>query len=97
MNNTVIENKLEGDKGVFALIVDGVKLGEMLYKIYPNERLDIKHTEIDPKQRGKGLAIQIVSAAVMLARDMKIKISSSCPYANAVLQRTEEYSDIYLS
>lgn len=96
MNNTVVTNQIDEDKGVFTLLLEEEKIGKMLYKIYEGERLDIKHTEINPKHRGKGLATHIVNAAVTLVRKLEIKISSSCPYASALLKRTEAYSDVYI-
>lgn len=96
MNQITINHELNDDKGVFILSLDNKKVGEMFYKQYDNERIEIKHTEIDNTQRGKDLAAQLVSAAVTLVRQKDLKISSSCSYALAVLRRSENYHDVFV-
>jgi len=96
-NDIVVTNQIHEDKGVFTLLVEEEKAGETLYKVYGDERIDIKHTEVDPKYRGKGLGSHLVEAAVVLARKSEMKLSSSCPYASALLKRTEAYSDVYVN
>jgi predicted GNAT family acetyltransferase len=71
-----------------------VQAGEMTYVRPTPERMIIDHTRVFDGFEGRGIARQLVLAAVDFARANSRKITPVCSYALAVLTRTEEYKDI---
>jgi len=71
-----------------------VQVGEMTYSRPTPERMIIDHTRVFEGFEGKGIARQMVLAAVDFARANNRKIIPVCSYAQAVLTRTDEYKDI---
>lgn len=71
-----------------------VQVGEMTYQRPIPERMIIDHTRVYDGFEGRGIARQMVLAAVNFARANNRKIIPVCSYARAVLTRTEEYKDI---
>lgn len=71
-----------------------MQVGEMTYQRPTPERMIIDHTRVYDGFEGRGIARQMVLAAVNFARANNRKIIPVCSYARAVLTRTEEYKDI---
>lgn len=71
-----------------------VQVGEMTYQRPIPERIIIDHTRVYDGFEGRGIARQMVLAAVNFARANNREIIPVCSYARAVLTRTEEYKDI---
>ena len=73
---------------------DPMQVGEMTYQRPTQLRMIINHTRVFDGFEGKGIARQMVLAAVDFARANNRKISPVCSYAHAFLTRTDEYKDI---
>lgn len=73
---------------------DGAILAEMTYVMHPGNKMVIEHTEVSDELRGKKVGNQLVSTAVEYARTRDIKIHALCTYANSVLKKTNEFSDV---
>ena len=71
-----------------------VQVGEMTYQRPTPERILIDHTRVFDGFEGKGIARQMVLAAVDFARTNNRQIIPVCSYARALLTRTDEYKDI---
>ena len=71
-----------------------VQVGEMTYQRPTPERILIDHTRVFDGFEGKGIARQMVLAAVDFARSNNRRIIPVCSYAQAFLTRTDEYKDI---
>jgi len=71
-----------------------VQVGEMTYVRPTSERMIIDHTRVFEGFEGKGIARQMVLAAVDFARANNRRIIPVCSYAQKVLTRTDEYQDI---
>ena len=71
-----------------------VQVGEMTYQRPTPERMIIEHTRVFDGFEGKGIARQMVLAAVDFARAHNLRIIPVCSYAQAFLTRTDEYKDI---
>ena len=71
-----------------------VHVGEMTYVRPTPERMIIDHTRVFEGFEGRGIARQMVVAAVDFARANNRRIIPVCSYAQKVLTRTDEYKDI---
>ena len=89
-----IEHEEKGKKGVFYIEENGERLAELLYfKSAPGE-ITIYHTEVKEKFRGEGIGQDLVAAAVKYARENKLKINVTCPYAKKVIDRVPEFQNV---
>ncbi|MBQ3673802.1 MAG: N-acetyltransferase [Paludibacteraceae bacterium] len=71
-----------------------VQVGEMTHQRPTSQRVIIDHTRVFDGFEGRGIARQMVLAAVDFARANNRKIIPVCSYAQALLTRTDEYQDI---
>ena len=71
-----------------------VQVGEMTYQRPTPQRMIIDHTRVFEGFEGRGIARQMVLAAVDFARADNRQIIPVCSYAQASLTRTDEYKDI---
>lgn len=92
-----IEQMEHGSKGVFLIKENNQRLAEMTYSKAGDHLIIIDHTEVSDALRGKGAGKQLVTAAVNYAREKKIKILPLCPFAKAVFDKTQEFSDVLSS
>jgi len=81
-------------KGIFEVIEEGEKVGEMTYSKAGTDRIIIDHTEVDPSQNGKGLGKKLVDTGVAFAREKGLKIIPLCPFAKRVLTGSDKYADV---
>lgn len=63
--------------------------GEVAYRMQ-GEVMTIVHTEVDPSLEGKGIAGQLVQAALDHARGEGLKVNPVCSYADAYMQQHPE-------
>ena len=98
-----IQHQETGKNGVFeawlqsteeGACTEPVQVGEMTYVRPAPERMIIDHTRVFEGFEGKGIARQMVLAAVDFARANSRRIIPVCSYAQALLTRTDEYKDI---
>ena len=80
--------------GLFEAWIDGTQIGEMTYQRPTPEQMIIDHTRVFDGFEGRGIARQIVLAAVDFARIHSRKIVPVCSYARALLTRTDDYKDV---
>lgn len=52
------------------------------------------HTEVDPAQRGHGLAGKLVGWALRDTRESGLKADPVCPYVATFIRRHPEYTDL---
>lgn len=91
-----IKHKSVENKGKFYIQIDGRQLGRMSYEWTGPREITIMHTEVDPELEGQGAGKQLVKAAVEFAREEGLKIKAECPFARSVLEKMEEYGDVYV-
>ena len=80
--------------GLFEAWLDNTQVGEMTYQCPTPQRMVIDHTRVFEGYEGRGIARQMVLAAVDFARSNNRQIIPVCSYAQAFLTRTDEYIDI---
>lgn len=92
-----IQHQQHGNRGAFFIDEDGEWVAEMTYVRSGESAFIIDHTEVHDKFRGEGIGKDLVAEAVKFARANGLKIHATCPYARSVLERAEEYSDVFVS
>ncbi len=56
--------------------------------------MDIQHTIVPPEERGHGVADALVVAAVDHAREHRLRVIPSCPFASAWFERHPEQNNV---
>ena len=62
--------------------------------IIDGDEITFTHTEVPKEAEGKGIAGQLVSAAMAYAREAKLRVIPQCSYVASWLKRHHEYNDI---
>lgn len=73
--------RVAGDRGVLEYHLSG-------------ERMEIRHTFVPAALRGRGIAGQLVRAALDHARAEGLRVVPSCPYAAEWIERHPDYADL---
>lgn len=76
----------------YEIAIDG-KVAVADYEI-DGDRQIFTHTYVPPELRGKGLAEQLVRAALNDARAAKRKVVPACSYVDTFMQRNREFADL---
>lgn len=89
-----IQQKDNGQKGIFYVAIDGKTEAEMTYVWSGDQRIIIDHTGVSEALKGEGVGKRLVHAAVVWAREKQLKILPLCPFARAVFDKTPDYQDV---
>ncbi|MDH3268127.1 MAG: N-acetyltransferase [Ignavibacteria bacterium] len=89
MEEKVIHEK-ENER--FVIYVEGNEV-YVEYTMAGNE-LNLYHTFTDPALRGKGLAAQVVRAALEFTKENNMKVIPTCSYVQAFLAKNENYKEL---
>ena len=89
MEEKVIHEK-ENDR--FVIYSEG---NEVYVEYSPGEKvLNLNHTYTHPELRGKGLAAQVVRAALEYAKENNLKVIPGCSYVQSFLAKNDEYKSL---
>lgn len=89
-----VRHERSDHRGEFVLEQDGERVGELGYTI-TGSQLTIRHTEVNPRLRGRGAARQLLDAAIAFAREQRLMVVPRCSYASAVFARSPaEFADV---
>lgn len=91
-----VQNKQNGNRGVFFIGTEDNHLGEMTYKLKSPGIMVIEHTEVSDELRGQNAGYALVQAGVDYARANSLKILPLCSFAAAVFKKKAEYNDVWL-
>jgi uncharacterized protein len=95
MMDEVQLNLKKNGSGYFYIMEGEEKVAEMNIDVSGNE-LTVYHTEVLPKDEGKGLAKKLLASMVDYARKNNLKVIALCPYVHAqFLRHPDEYNDIW--
>ncbi len=75
---------------------NGNILGEVDYPYISSNVVDVNHTFVDIKLRGKGIANLLLIHAFNYFRENNIKVKVSCSYAIKWLDNHREYVDLMI-
>jgi predicted GNAT family acetyltransferase len=68
---------------------------EVYVEYLPGDKvLNLNHTFTHPELRGKGLAAQVVRAALEYAKENDLKIIPGCSYVQSFLAKHDEYKEL---
>ena len=84
------------DRHRFEIDENGQPAGFVTYRLGEGE-ITFVHTEIDPAFEGKGLAGQLVKAALDDVRGRRLRVIPECPYVHRYIDRHPEYADLAAS
>ena len=101
--NLLLYNKI-GDN-MFQVLEDktvykgenGDIFGVVTYPKISSNTVDVNHTFVDPKMRGKGLASELLSHAFQYFKENNLQAKCSCFYAKKWIKEHSEYQDIIIS
>lgn len=88
-----IQHKLTGSDGLFFIKEENSVIAELIYSMEGEELMLVKHVEVEPELRGKGIGNSLVREAANYAREKGIKIRPLCYFAK-VSMRSDEYKDV---
>ncbi|HUM98112.1 MAG TPA: GNAT family N-acetyltransferase [Chitinophagaceae bacterium] len=86
-----ILNKPNENGGTFVLEKEGRKLAMLQYSLHNPQLMVIEHTEVSDELRGQHIGQKLVAAAVAYAIEKQIKIRPVCPFANAIMNKNQEF------
>lgn len=91
-----IKHVEKGGRGGFIVRgEDGKRVAEMTYTTAGETGFIIDHTEVDDSLRGQKVGDKLLAEAVKYAREKRLKIFATCPFALAKLKKTAEYADVF--
>jgi predicted GNAT family acetyltransferase len=77
----------------YEIAADGALAGFAQYRARPG-LIAFVHTEIDPRFEGRGLASQLIRAALDDSRAKGLTVLPFCPFVNGYIERHPEYADL---
>ena len=89
-----ISHKKQPGQGFFLAEEDGKRLGYLSYEWASDTVFAIMHTVVEPAFQGRGVARELLNAAVAFARENGYRFRPVCPYAEKVMGRDSSYSDV---
>lgn len=89
MEEKVIHEK-ENER--FVIYLEG---NEVYVEYTPGKKLlNLNHTYTNPALRGKGLAAQVVRAALEYSKENNLKVIPTCSYVQSFLAKHNEYKEL---
>lgn len=84
----------EEDGRIVAKDADGLEVGEVTYTRDGDKVLVINHTGVDPANRGKGIAEELVRQVAEKAKNEGLKVEPVCSFAQKEFERKSEYKEV---
>ena len=71
--------------------------GELISRQIAPHTLELVHTEVDPKLRGRGVAEALAEAAIEHARTHGLHVVPTCPYVQRWFTKHPEHQDLIVA
>ncbi|MGX5791393.1 GNAT family N-acetyltransferase [Staphylococcus equorum] len=69
---------------------------QITFKQQGDNQIDIDHTVVPEEFGGQGIGSKLVKSVVDYARENNLKVTASCPFAEAVIEKNSDYQDVYV-
>ena len=91
-----IQHEDDGKRGAhYVPGADGTRAAVMTYVRAGATRIIVDHTHVDDSLRGQGVGRALLDATADMARAEGIKVTATCPFAKAQLEKyAEAYGDV---
>ena len=89
-----VEHEVSGNRGRYVVYLPDGSEAEMTYSRQDASTIIADHTGVPPQHRGKGIAEQLVKAAMEHARETGGRIVPVCSYVVAQFRRHPEWADL---
>ncbi|MCG8571016.1 MAG: N-acetyltransferase [Spirochaetes bacterium] len=66
------------------------------YRITSDGNYDLYHTFVPQAARNKGIAAQLVKAAIQCVQEKKVKIIPTCPYIKTFIRKFPQYQSFLI-
>lgn len=86
-----MEQEVKREEKRFVINIDGKEV-YVEFDMRTN-KMDLDHTYTHPDLRGKGLAAQVVRAALEYAKENNLKVIPTCSYVRSFISKNEEYKE----
>ncbi|MBA3675262.1 MAG: N-acetyltransferase [Chitinophagaceae bacterium] len=90
-----IKHETIENAGRFYIEEESINLAQLDYQLPGRNILQIMHTEVSKNVEGQGVGKLLVLEAVTYARKNSLMIKPICSFAKVVLDRGEEFADVY--
>ena len=93
MNDKMEENVVHEEENDRFVIYTEDNEAYVEYRMNDN-KLNLYHTFTHPQLRGKGLAAQVVRAALEFAKENNLQVIPTCSYVHSFILKNDEYMDL---
>ncbi|MEO1175343.1 MAG: GNAT family N-acetyltransferase, partial [Myxococcota bacterium] len=90
-----IQHEQTDTKGAFFITHEGERAAEMTYSRAGETMIIVDHTGVTPALAGTGAGLKLLRAVVDWAREHKVKVMATCPFARAQFSKYPELQDVY--
>jgi len=59
-----------------------------------HDKMDLDHTYTHPELRGRGLAAQVVRAALEYAKENSFRVVPTCSYVRSFISKHDDYKEL---
>lgn len=81
-------------RGAFFIEAARKRVAVQTYQRVDANHVVIDHTQVDDSLRGRGVARQLLDAAVAWARTSGTRLAATCPYAKAQFEKDPTLRDV---
>lgn len=93
MENRILHKETDTN-GLFYIEKNGKIIAEMHYSFTDSGTITVKHTDVKPDLKGKGVGTKLLDALAEYARKKDLKVMPLCPFVEVQFNRNEKYNDI---
>ncbi len=87
-----MEQEVKKEENRFVIYTEGKEV-YVEFEI-KDDKMDLDHTYTHPDLRGRGLAAQVVRAALEFAKENNLKVIPTCSYVRSFINKNDEYKEL---
>jgi predicted GNAT family acetyltransferase len=88
-----VNNPTQVTRSRFEIVQDG-QTSYLEFEIDSHGWLTLWHTEVAESQRGKGIALELVTTAFQYAKDHSLRVDVLCPVAHHIVETHPEFQPL---